>query len=806
MRVIVEHTEDAELYLRQYASILDSWGPSYKALEIEEKYLPWLKQIVCTIESSFTIQLAPIEERLTRKSLAHNSILLAVVEAKAKASEADGFYNMSSHTYSQIKPQQTDSGFLWISCYGESDQVTAVDYIKCMVYLTDLAGRRHQSMLIYTNSDSLRGNDSSKSLMYKMIDTYLRPSNSCLIMRSIQEDGYSYHRGQHIGDSSYLEHITFTQDNLQETVKKQGLFLESLNPRKGSKKISQDGRQTAPLYEDVFYRSIEPGEAIYIILSVGSFRKPEYYEALGITTVRLLGDYSVLYGTKGQLEAIGNVLRLEIGPEYPLAVMAYPECIKMGNIKKSPGSLMPQNLAHKGTGVYIGIITTEFVDYTSEVLRRPDGTTRIDCLWEQVWADDGTYYFQDQINEALTETNPGVSVPLPEGDSISTMLFGIAGGESAQAAYSGIATEAEFIAAKIRRASDNIQRIYGGKPVRQGATLPDVMIGVKKLIEYATQQKRPLVLCIPFNTNIDAHDGSLVLQRILGEIARTPGITIIVPTGEEADKMHHYSVDGRVASLGPIDLRVTQEGQNVIGVMYQRYPTLLSAMLYPPEGTIGEPVNLQQRSISRIREATIYTNGESTDFLNGARRIRFRIDRPQMGIWRIEGRLREDINSTISLWLSQQEFNPYTTLSPSNPLVTAGALACVNNMMSVGGYNQEGMVVLRSSGRGYTWDNRITPLFVTHANQITAPCGHGEWAQVTGTVPAVSIMAGVVARLYSKALAEGVFPLPNTLIMSSMILSQLTQFEELTYPNPSQGYGIFDLRAIEVLLTTAYQV
>lgn len=69
-------------------------------------------------------------------------------------------------------------------------------------------------------------------------------------------------------------------------------------------------------------------------------------------------------------------------------------------------------------------------------------------------------------------------------------------------------------------------------------------------------------------------------------------------------------------------------------------------------------------------------------------------------------------------------------------------------------------------------------------------------------MPASSIIAGVAAAIYSKGIAEQVFPLPNTLVMNSLILSKITQSEGIEYPNPSYGYGVFNLQRLNDLLTS----
>jgi hypothetical protein len=81
-----------------------------------------------------------------------------------------------------------------------------------------------------------------------------------------------------------------------------------------------------------------------------------------------------------------------------------------------------------------------------------------------------------------------------------------------------------------------------------------------------------------------------------------------------------------------------------------------------------------------------------------------------------------------------------------------------------------------------------------------APCKQGEWIRLTNTLAAAGIMTGAVAVLYQKFVEERVFPFPNTLVMNRVILDEVEQFAGVEYPNPSQGYGIFELSALQRLL------
>ncbi len=797
MKVITEHSEKALNYLGQYGSCIQTLSKHHTILDVEEKNLAWLRGAVQYIEANYEIQLGHEKEQIDDFLFNNHTFILAVIGTKLPSDHIDSYYHMKTYSIKQTTKRGGQRQSEVISCYSETDTIDAEAYITCIRYLSNLAKECNKSLVIYANIQIPHKIYRYSTLTYKIINGYLSDSKAVLI-----DKYYTYLKKPH---ALNLDHILCFVGGLSDGLKKAVPILEALQDAKRTGDLCKEPRQNRTLYDEIFYQIISEDEMLYMLLSSGNFREPEYYEALGFQFISLIGNYGMLYGQKSQFDALSEILREQVTPRYPLYISSYAACQKGSTPLVLPYQLIEDNLRYKGKGVYIGVIAVEDVDYTSETLRMPDGSTRIACIWEQTSGGEGNYYFKEQINEALASITPEKFIPLPKEDSTSTMILGIAGGLSEADRYRGIATEAEFIVSKIKAASPELQRIYGGMPSPYGIVFPDAIVGIIRLIDFATQQQKPLVLCMPFNSNLDAHDGSLLLQEIVSLIARRPGVTVIVPVGEEADKRHHYGIEGEEEErLRTVTMLVERTGQNIVGSIFQRFSTVRTAYLYPPVGIVGEPVDLKQMGVTQIGGATVYCMGEQVDFYNGAVRIAFRINNPQVGQWRIEGILETDISSKLDIWISQQELNEHITLSPSNSLMTIGSTAAIYHVMSVGGYDQDTMTVLRSSGRGYTWDNRISPLFVTHARGITAPCGRGGWASVTGTLPAASIMVGTVASLYSRFLEEKRVPFPNTVVMNNMILSALNQFEGVQYPNPSQGYGVFDIRSLRRLLTEAY--
>jgi len=803
MKVIVEHDEKANSYLGQYTKHIEQLSTSHKILDIEEKYLPWLSEITTYIEPNYDIKLEGQNEHLGGTFSDSSDMILVFIGAKLSHERIDLYYDMNTYSSKQAFTRREASPCTWIHCYSKDNKIEAVDYIKCMAYLCNISNELNKPIIIYASIKVPNETYRYRALTYKIINHYLKNINGVLITKVIKTDIYKYYKPKQKSCEFYLDQTIYVEECFNDAVKRAAVLLHSSENNLRFKEMYKYARQDASLYDDVFYESISPEQEIYVLLNSGNFREPAYYESLGLEVIRLIGNYSMLYAKKSAFDALRDVLKLQVAPQYQMPIVSYGPCNKSNVSKKLPYSVAPEILQYKGRGVYIGVIVVDGVDYTNEVLRNKDGTSRIAYIWEQKQADTGENYFKEQINQILKGEEITPMIKVPGRDSISTMMLSIAGGESYNGDYKGIATEAEFLVANINIAPEAMQRIYGGVPSTNGALMPDVLIGAIKLMNFATEQGRPIVLCVPFNANIDAHDGLFILNQILASMAQRPSVTLIAPAGEEADKMHHQGFEGKQEVLKIVNMRVEKESQNIVGVIYHKFSTVFSVLLYPPEGGLAEPIDLKKAGITRLTEqTTFYSNGEKNDFSNGAGTILFRLDNPQVGGWRIEFSLDTNSLSQIDIWLAQQELNPYTTLRPSSPFITIGSTAASVPIMNVGGYNKESMVVLRSSGRGFSWNKRVTPLFITHAYDILALCGQGEWVGVTSTVVAASIMLGVIATLYSKFNEEGVIPLPNTSIMNGIILRAAEQFQDVEYPNQSQGYGIFDTKELNRLLAT----
>ena len=793
MKLIAEYDEQKKMALIPYSSRIERLGKGFAALEIDEKHLDRLQSLTTALEKNAMLQFEDQDHYPDSFLIRENNIIWAFIGYKKASPAITHYYNMNTKKITAASRNncfQAHPNNYAINCFSQTNQIDTVNFIKCIRFLAHLSKKNNKPIIIYASVESPHYAPLFQQLFCKIIDQYLSAVKGLLVIKSSQADAKNENLSLKNAHRNYSGRIIEDHDAMNQSLKKAILVLNALNMKE---------RQIQSLFNDYFYSSIAVNEEIYVPLLTNITLDSEYYQTLGFQYINFQNGLHMLYGRKGDFDKHRESISKLVNADYRLVILTHAPCMRDNGRSRVPYFLPPASQKYTGKGGYIGIITSDDIDYTHATLRNPDGSTRIALIWEQLRTTEGNTYFPPQINAALASPNPNEVIPLPSGESLSTLMAAISGGWDEVTGYRGIAPDAEFLVAKIRPASESLQRIYGGMPNPKAIIYPDAIIGMLKLIDFALEQERPLVLIMPFNGNIDSHDAALLIQQQISALTRRPGLTIIVPTGDEANKRHHFNIMGAQSGTRVINLEITAPNQNVVGVIYQWGNSMLTTRLHPPTGT-DRYINLKISGVNQLGNTLIHSTGEQMSYFNGTLRILFRLENAEAGRWRIESEVNMGTVNRIEFWISQEELNEHTRLDPSSALSTMGSTSAIPNVMSVGGYDFDATTVIISSGRGDPISSNVVPLLVTYGKNITAPCNLGDLESVTGTIPAVSVMAGSVAAIYEGYMNIGLSPLPNTIVMNSIIKSELTQYETLIYPNPSQGYGIFSLFTLTQML------
>lgn len=727
-------------YLMQYCTSAQNIIEDYWIVTIDKQFLKSIMGLVENIEEEFNLFLKDIKRIYNAEYFRTRDILLVYIGSKQPEEKVDIFYNMHTHKEDILK-KENKKNFLYqyINSYICSHRLSSMDYLLSIKYMVNKAKELNKPLTVYTD---------------------------------LKIDIPIYKK-------SLLNEVT------------KALFSD--NRREASCTDILIARQNEILYNDVFYELIPENEEIYVIPNINNSRSKQYYEQLGITYNTIFRDYGILQAQRKVFDANAQIIKRDVEVNYLNQIMTPAVPLMTTQEDSFNYSLSRENLRYKGRGTYIGIVSTSGIDYTHPAFLTEDGRTRIGYIWEQQKGNEGVSYYEEDINRALASENPYEIVPIKDETGISTITLGVAGGyvTNARHTYRALATECQFLVAKVNKVSDILQRIYGGVPSEDAMLFEDFFIGLTKLINVAEDNNRPITLIAAYGTNIDSHRGDLSLTQLTSLRARSIGTNIIAASGEEANKNHHQRIEFRNQVQEVVEIVVRESRQNIIGTIWKTIPGKISMMLYPPNEQ--QAISIDVPGVVKIDAATVYLKGNIVSFDNGSENAIFRIENPMIGNWKIVINNPDRVQDVLDIWISQYSLNKGTVLFPSSAFISVYPLGCTAEIMCVGAYNEDTLTATDSSGRGFSADGTIAPTLVTDAVNIIAPNINGTWSRTSGTLVASGIMAGVSSVLFSKFVSEDAFPFPNSLVMQNIMLRRIERLPTVNYPNPTYGYGVFSL-------------
>lgn len=765
----------------------EQWGAM---AEIKDEEITKVRQNEYWAEPDFEIKFKEIPEEIKNiKFKTDKNILLVTIGSYLDISNITHYYEVQEKKWERTKNSQVKVP--WICCFSREERIPVSSYLDCIDLLHHIAEELQLKLVIVGHITSSLPYFKYRSLADRIINNYMKKYKSIYIQHAEQEDIPYYYE---ISKRAYEPYSNLIQYGCLSV-----RMLERKLAKEDIAQVQETSRQTERmLYQDNFYEEIPPNQKIYVPLNLFNNRNCSYYNDLGINTVCIGTHYTLLYDEKQKIDSTSNQIRSQVVPTYLPAIYS-PAPIK----KESIGDLVQYqqlngSLKYRGRGVYIGIIGTQGVDYKQDFLQDADGNTRISYIWEQKDGKEGNLYTAEQINRALKAESTESIVPFESGENNETLILEMAAGKNNS--YEGFATEAQFIVAKIKSAPASISRIYGGIAREESVLMADILVGISKMVQLAQTDNKPLVIYIPYNTNIAAHDGTNIYEIVLEEFAMQQGISIIVPSGEEGDKSHHAELKPSTTQREQVTFQVRSNVERVVGIIYMHSMQKQPFSLFSPNQG-SSSVRIDEKGVSSLGDATIYSAGIQDDYQNGSRYILFSINKMTRGDWQLLWEKQSSITGHIDLWLTQEPLNPYVRLKPSSPFTTLGSNATVDAVMSVAAFNLNYLVVAGSSGRGFAWNGTIKPLCASESENIIVY--QKEWSKVSGTAIAASVLLGTIAMLYEKWHEENDEPYANSLIMNNLILSNLTQFLGENYPNKGQGYGVFEIRHIPQILATS---
>jgi len=462
-------------------------------------------------------------------------------------------------------------------------------------------------------------------------------------------------------------------------------------------------------------------------------------------------------------------------------------------------SIFKRPLPFKGTGTLIGIIDTG-IDYTHPAFIDSKGETRIVSIWDQTIGISSPYgygsiYDREEINQALKSPNPFEIVPHQDEWGSGTILAGIAAGygKYEEGIYEGVAPEAEIVVVKLAPATLGMQGIYHSQYNPLGFSALDIARAVQYMASLAAQHQKPISICLPLGTNTGSHDGTSVLDNIIMTYAENPGVCVVLPTGEEANKRHHASGDLKENNQQKIKLTIPKGQWGFMIEVWATFGDRLEVSLTTPK-VEGEDISTVLLNVAQTHKlpgnSFVWSQGSKIDTDTGCQIIRFRLGDPIEGEWTITVRGIVIIEGPYHIWIPKTGMIlPETVLSTANPFTTIYNTSSATGLISVACYDRKSQSPTPSSGRGFARDRRIKPDFMVPGVDILGPLPGNKWGIITGTSPSSAITVGITSIVYEEQTTQGVEP-ANTIGMKAILVEQVKREPTINYPSPSRGYGL----------------
>lgn len=489
-----------------------------------------------------------------------------------------------------------------------------------------------------------------------------------------------------------------------------------------------------------------------------------------------------------------------------------PKCYAPASLEtlNRTGILPVQNyptLQLKGKGILIGFLDSG-IDYTNNVFRSPDGSTRIEAIWDQTVQNGtppdgfsyGSEYTREEINAALKSDSPLSEIPSADDTGHGTYAASLAAGSAdGEAGFLGAAPEASIAMVKLKPAKQYLRDYYFIPENSICYQETDLMLGLKYLNDLADRTGLPLVLCITVGSSMGGHSGTLPLPYLIEGYSTLPNRITVIGTGNEADKRHHYS--GVIKSQNDrqtVELRV---GENVPGFsmeLWTEIPTILSISIISPSGENTSRIPLRAGTGAEF-DFLFERTKVSVDYRllvekSTSELVFFRFDAPAPGIWKIIVEPLNVIDGQYHIWLPVTEFlGGEVFFLESDPFCTLTTPSNTDSPVIVSYYNGSTDGLAQMSGRGFTRTGRINPDITAPGIDITGALPGNRFSPRSGSCAAAAVTAGAVALMLEWLVYIKKAPGVDSYQVKSLLILGAVRPETMEYPNRDWGFGQLNL-------------
>lgn len=372
-----------------------------------------------------------------------------------------------------------------------------------------------------------------------------------------------------------------------------GVELKADPASKGRLKVKT--RDTAPAIHCGFIR-VAPGTPTSTIEDIE-----------GVTVDRRRGDIVLAHFTDEGARLLSSTREVkELSVEREISTKLDLAREITGIDKIHSGIDLPQ--AYTGKGVAVGVVDGGF-DFNHINFKNEDGSSRIQSVALYSLNATGTDYVEtrygsDQLASLTTDDKTtfhgthtmGILAGGYKGDLKAGIISGNTGSVKTVAnPYYGVATDADILAAAGALTDYNIA------------------LGVESMLDYAFDNKKPLVVNLSLGSNVGPHDGTSMICQYLDAVIKDKQVNthVCISAGNEGDMpialKHTFDADGSKlssffgADYSTSDYKHIRYGQNYF---YSADPTAfdIQAVIYNTKrGVVAMRMPLEAESAGQVK-------------------------------------------------------------------------------------------------------------------------------------------------------------------------------------------------------------